>query len=406
MMVDYFDSYGFFFSILKGDYKKALDEGQVLVAYARIMFVGTGGVGKSSLLHGLMNKKLPAVANSTQVADLLAVKPQNLKAVGDESNPWVEVTDDDEINELVGLVLLVSNVAKGLTQSSRFVQLMQGAAAALTDSSRFVQLVQGAAAVLIASRLRSNKSNVCEEYRQQVGRVKNEVVREVLSRAIELAQKNPHAQAPELEVLMRVWDCGGQSVYLDIVSAFLTPKTLTMLLYDAREDLHNRCVSLSHRNGVVTQSQQQNSSYLDVLMQWMAAIYEMSTDKKSGSIPEYPRIITIGTHGDDPKVSANKESIVSKVSAECEGKAFTHIIGKGFIVNNKSAGGGSNEDPTFKEIRKEVLDFATQSSVKIATPVTWVLFRKVLEEVAKTQPVLTYDEAVEMLFLVRSHQAS
>ena len=82
-----------------------------------------------------------------------------------------------------------------------------------------------------------------------------------------------------------------------------------MLLYDARKDLNHRCVSLSHRNGVVTQSQQQNATYLDMLMQWMAAIYEMSTDKTSGSIPEYPRIITIGTHGDDPEVSANKESI-------------------------------------------------------------------------------------------------
>ena len=43
-----------------------------------------------------------------------------------------------------------------------------------------------------------------------------------------------------------------------------------------------------------------------------------------------------------------------------------------------------------------MLDFAKQSSVTIATPVSWVLFRKVLEKVAKTQPVLTYVEAIEV----------
>ena len=84
------------------------------------MLVGPGGVGKSSLLHGLMNLPLPP-ANSTQLADLLTVKPQQIWArATDDEKPWVKVTENDEINELVGLVLLVANVANGLTESSRF----------------------------------------------------------------------------------------------------------------------------------------------------------------------------------------------------------------------------------------------------------------------------------------------
>ena len=80
----------------------------------------------------------------------------------------------------------------------------------------------------------------------------------------------------------------------------------------------------------------------------------------------------------------------------CEDKAFTHLVGKGYIVNNTSAGKGDNEDPTFKELRKEVHQFTSQSCVTIATPVTWVLFRKVFQKVAKTQPVLTYEKALEV----------
>ena len=356
------------------------------MAYARVMLVGPGGVGKSSLLQGLMNLPLPQAANSTQLADLITVKPQQasipqqLMAKATDSNmPWVRVTEDDEINELVGLVLLVANVAKGVTESSRFRQYLEGAAAYAISWLR-----------------RSHDQNIGDEYRQQISSIKNEVVREVFSRALEQAKRNPHAQAPESEIMTNVWDCAGQSVYLDILSAFLTPKTIFMLLYDARKDLDDHCIILSHQHGQVTESQEQNMSYLEMLFQWMASIHVSLTDKSSGSIPEYPHIITVGTHGDDPQVKAHKKEIIDKVSQKCEGKAFTHLIGKGFVVNNKSAGKGDHEDPTFKEIRKEVHQFTSQSSVTIATPVAWVLFRKVLQKVAKTQPILTCEEALEV----------
>ena len=338
------------------------------MAYARVMLVGHGGVGKSSLLHGLMNLPLPQAANSTQLADLVTVRPQQLmaKAIVNDM-PWVGVTDSDEINELVGLVMLVTNVARGITESSRFKQFMPKAA--------------------------SYAASTLPEW---VSSIKNDIIREVFSRALEVAKVNPHAQAPESEIMINVWDCAGQSVYLDILSAFLTPKTIFMLLYDARKDLDDRCIILSHQHGQVTQSQEQNMSYLEMLFQWMASIHVTLTDESSGSIPDYPRIITVGTHGDDPQVRLHKKEIIEKLSQKCEGKAFTHLVGKGYIVNNRSAGKGDHEDPTFKKLRKEVHQFTSQSSVTIATPVAWVLFRKILQKIAKNQPVLTYEEALEV----------
>ena len=356
------------------------------MAYARVMLVGPGGVGKSSLLHGLMNLPLPS-ANSTQVAELLTVKPQadtqstakQLWArATDDDKPWVKVTDDDEINELVGLILLVANVSRGLTKSSRFVQLLQGAAA------------------YAVSKLKSTNEKISEDYRQQISIIKNEVVRNVLSRALELAKQNPDAQAPETEILVRVWDCAGQSVYLDILSAFLTPKTLFMLLYDARKDLNDKCISFSHQNDQITQVQKQNCSYVEMMSQWMATIHVTLTKEASQSTPEYPRIIPVGTYGDDPQVSGKKDEIIQSLPSKFEGKSFIRLVREGFIVNNKSAGKGDDEDPSFKELRKEVHQFATQSSVTIKTPVAWVLFRKVLERVAETKPVLKYDEALEV----------
>ena len=353
------------------DYRKALDLGQVLVAYARLMLVGPGGVGKSSLFQGLMNKKLPEATNSTQLADVVTVKPsipQQLMAKAIDEMPWVEVTDSDEINELVGLILLVDNVTGGRTKSSRFKRLMQKAAAC------------------------EEEKHIDDDYH----RVKDKIIDETFLLAIEQARVNPHAQAPESEIMINVWDCAGQSVYLDILSAFLTPKTIFMLLYDARKDLDDRCIILSHCRGQVTESQQQNMSYMDLLFQWMASIHITLTDKHPVSIPKYPRIITVGTHGDDPQVKTHEVQITEKLSRKCEGRAFTKLISKGYIVNNTSAGRGDDEDPTFKELRKEVHRFTSDPSVAIATPVTWVLFRKVVQKVAVDQPILPYEKGLEI----------
>ena len=56
------------------DYQQALKLGEVLVAYTRVMMIGAGGVGKSSFLKGLMNKRLPQHAESTILADTKTVK--------------------------------------------------------------------------------------------------------------------------------------------------------------------------------------------------------------------------------------------------------------------------------------------------------------------------------------------
>ena len=68
--------------------------------YGHVMFIGPPGVGKTSLLHALMNKPLPE-ANSTIVADTKHIKPQWVDASGHMH--WREITEDDEIAELATL---------------------------------------------------------------------------------------------------------------------------------------------------------------------------------------------------------------------------------------------------------------------------------------------------------------
>ena len=346
-------------------------------AYARVMFVGPGGVGKSSLLRGLMNKPL-LEASSTQLADTVTVKPATKKWASASEDPtsfWREVTDNDEIMELVGLVILVAKVSACQSDSSRFVS--QEATGLNIFSMRFDSYSVETAA---SDQEKVSKDNLS---------IQQKIIDDILAQVVEIAKKNPNALAPENEVLLLCWDCGGQSVFLDILPAFLTPRTMFFLFYDARR-LTDSCVIRSFHKGKMIDCQEQRATTAEMLLEWMASIHAMLVPiTPEESVPKYPRIIPIGTHGDDPNV--NKGKIIDQLNSECEGKAFVPLLKKCIIVDNTTAGRGENEDTAFRSIRKEVHEFACKDLV-VETPVAWVLFRRVFQKVTKelNSPIVSY----------------
>ena len=359
------------------DYNKALNQGQVKVAYGRVMILGPGGVGKSSLQSGLMNIQLPEEANSTQVADIGNFQPgmggasreasHFLAKSGDATEGyWTPVTDDDEIDELVGLVNLVYSVNSEQSTSTRVFKKAIGAIAALFSKSN---------------------ANV-------TGSIDVSIAREIIDKVIKKAKLYPDIKAPESDVFLYVWDCGGQQVFLCILSAFLTPKSMFVLMFDARNHLHDRCISLSHHQGNVTEHVE-NVTTAELLLQWMSCIHATLTEKSSTTIPPYPRILPIGTHGDDPEVKKNKEAILDRLYDEYKDKSCSYLIPhKGFIIDNTTAGKGDEADPGYKKILKNVHEFTSKNIAKEDTPVTWVLFRKVMKMMPK--PYFSIEEVREI----------
>ena len=361
--------------IFVDDYRRALELGVVLSAYARVMFVGPGGVGKSSLLRGLMNKSLQA-ANSTQLADTMNVKPVTHEWVSDAGAFWTAVTDNDEIMELVGLIQLVTKASAGEIESPRFIEIMEE-----TLSQSVHYHIQGH-----------------QSTEDSIEVVQRKIVHDILTRAIEIAKDQPNTQLPPLEVLMHLWDCGGQPIFLDILPAFLTPRTMFLSLFDARRKLADPCLIQSFKDGKLIAEQYHNATTLELLLEWMASIYAMlGTSEPDSAIAKFPHIIPVGTHGDDPDVKARKEEIVTELSTEYENKAFAHLVKKGVIIDNTTAGTGEVEDPGFKYIRQEVHELASKE-LAIRTPVAWVLFRRVFQKVVKDlkSPVVSYKLAVEV----------
>ena len=397
------------------------------------MMIGAGGVGKSSFLRGLMNQRLPQDAESTILADTKTVKPQFWAKAGESADYWAEVTDQDEIQELAGLVQLVAQVKSGHSKSSRAAKILSTMATAV--------------AVVVFKPLGfvpRHAPTMVDEYAfalTGIG-IKNSVVQNVLEQALQRAESSRgNPSVPQPEVLMHIWDCGGQPVFLDILPAFLTSRTMFLLFFDARKDLLSKCRTLSHKQGRVVNTTEEGFTVLQLLMQWMACIHvtlsrenvaagssnasalqsnvkECHPNSSSQScqensycsphqhdkehcpeekisesiISDFPRIIPVGTHGDDAAVKGRKSNILDILKSHCEDKAFAHLLLDGVVVDNTTAG-KRREDPGFKTIREKVHKFA-KNSLAIPTPVAWVLFRKVLQKVAKDHPVVTYKQAV------------
>ena len=176
--------------------------------------IGPGGVGKSSLLRGLMNKRLPQNAESTILADTKTLKPQFWAKAGESADGyWAEVTDQDEIKELAGLLQLVAQVKSGRSTGSRAAKILSTMAAAIAVPMFYPP---GFAPQRVSSMPDENVSSV-----------KDDVIQDVLQQVLKHVQSNPeNPSVPQSEVLMHVWDCGGQPVFLDVLPAFLTSRII------------------------------------------------------------------------------------------------------------------------------------------------------------------------------------
>ena len=397
------------------DYVQALREGEVKIAYARIMLIGPGGVGKSSLLNGLMNLPLPHEAYSTQLADTYKLKcgrPAETFWAKQVGGYWVKVTDQDEIDELVHLVETVSekNKSKIFSDIGASESGQKSGAIGSGIHSDVEPIVKEQAANLKSRKKKNNPKLLNQSMiHQEIGATRSggqkfthSNVRPIVKELAANLKSTSNIFVSRTEVYMRVWDCGGQPVFLDILPAFLTARTLFLLMFDARHDLQQPCIHLSHHKGKAKEEQEEITT-LELLTQWMATIHAMllkrnpsdSEHSSSNKEERFPQILPIGSHGDDAEVKALNEDIFDPLITACADKAFMHLVLDGLVVDNTTAGKGSEEDPSFRAIR-DIADNFASTDVAIRTPVRWVLFRKVFERYAEGKPVVPLDKVKEL----------
>ena len=342
-----------------------------MVTYGRVMMIGAGGAGKTSLRHGLMQKPLPKIVFSTLLANSLNVKYQWAGASGQR---WVEIDEDDEIKELA---ILLSRIieCKSLLQSAE-------SASAIKDFQPPTQpQSEGPQSASISTR---EHSDTVQEIREEV------------FRRVRLMDDQPRS-----EVLLNLWDSGGQLVFMNVLPAFLTKRTLFMLVFDASKNLETKLQVEAVHAGRIVHSEDYHLNTTELLLQWMASIdAHLSRRSAGGTMDPYPRIMLIGTHLDQLvskgcNPTAETKTILDSLHLQYKDKAYADLLmpSPGYIVDNTTAG-QDKEDPAFQTIRKCVHAFAT-TNFSVSTPITWVLFRKVMQRVSQAdQPIMRYNEVI------------
>ena len=375
------------------------------MTYGRVMMIGAGGAGKTSLRHGLMKKQLPKMAFSTLLANSLSVKCQWAGALGQS---WVEIEEEDEIEELA---ILLSRIIdnKSLLPSVE-------SASAIKDFQPFTQLQTES-----PQSTTSSSNNLSEESRKVVAKPKlvkkhqmegtqsassssrdhSDVVEEIKEKIFAKVRLAKLHHQPRSEVLLNLWDSGGQLVFMNVLPAFLTRRTLFMLVFDASKNLETKLQFQAMHAGEIVHIEDYHLNTTELLLQWMASIDAHLSQRNAGAVLDpYPRIMLIGTHLDQLVSKGCNPAVVTKTVLDSlhfqyKEKKYADLLmpSPGYVVDNTTAG-QDKEDPAFQTVRECVHEFVA-TNFTVPTPITWVLFRKVMQAFSQAnKPVMRYGEVV------------
>ena len=376
------------------------------------MFIGPSGVGKSSLLRGLMGMELEA-ANSTVLADTYLLK--NTWAKTDFSSKWCNVTEDDEIHELA--VLLHKTKKQGFETRSLVnpcpTPVRVRHRVSLVSSRSDIPEAQSSASHTVAVRNLKKKRkrsvhlespNRDSEFLGKARGIQNIVLSEVVEKAYILSEREDFQVTDSTpEVLLHVWDCGGQPVYLDALQPFLSSHTMFFLLYNAADGLDSLVKSVWYEKGEKTEHGILEVTVVDQLQQWMAAIHASLFMKENvlsctaEALPPYPRIMLAGTYGDLLKED-QCQKVIKSLESQYAGKAFSKLVEDSIILDNTKAG-KVDDDEQFMKVRERVKKFSSDN-LTVKTPVAWVLFRKILSK-AKSSPIVAFKEVLAVAKLCK-----
>ena len=340
------------------------------VAYARLMFLGAAGVGKTSLKRSLMKEPWNPDINSTIVSDVHSLRPigREWQSLGREK--WREVTEEDELNKMAELLVAVHQNRTSLNEFSSKVI----AATKLFPDSRMLKT-----------------SSISEE---KVEEFEKSHVQSVLSEAIARANSMPMSSAKKIKPhpFLHVWDCGGQPIFLEILPAFLTSRTIFLLLYDASKSFEEKWQAVQTVKGERRFEEEVSITTIDLLLNWLSSIHiHLAKYDEKGALLNYPRVLCIGTHGDKLKEKGQTyDQKIQEIESYSKGKPFEILIDGFHIVDNTTAGSGEGEDVNFSKVRSTIHDF-TYNKLIVKTPISWVLFRKVIQ--ALKANVISLEEA-------------
>ena len=336
------------------------------VAYARLMFLGAAGVGKTSFKRSLMKEPYNPNINSTIISDVHSLRPigREWQSLGrEDEEKWREVTEEDELDEMAELLAAVHQKKSSLHEfSSKVID-----ATKLFPDSRMLR----------TSSISKEKVEEFEKSHVQ------SLLTEATARASSISKRSEGNITPQ--PFLHIWDCGGQPIFLEILPAFLTSRTMFLLLYDASKSFKEKWQAVQTVQGEKRFEEEGSITTIDLLLNWLSNIHiHLAKYDEKGALLNYPRVLCIGTHGDKLKAMGQAhDQKIQEIESYCRGKPFEILINGFHIVDNTTAGSGEGEDINFSKVRSAIRDF-TYNKLIVKTPISWILFRKIIQALKET----------------------
>ena len=162
-----------------------------------------------------------------------------------------------------------------------------------------------------------------------------------------------------------------------------------LLLFDASKDFREKWQSRQNTpDGKVLFGEVVDESTSDLMAKWMSTIHSHLV-KHNKDDTSSPSIYCIGTRG-DKLLDEGKEKVKKQAVSLCSKREFPNVSREVLIIDNTTSGKGKEEDPSITKLRDKINSFITNLVVK--TPVNWVLFRKVLQELKKN--IISVSDAI------------
>ena len=171
------------------------------VAYGRVMLLGTAGVGKTSLKRSLMKLPWKPDTTSTIISEVSCVRPfrnQWYNTSLEDDDKLILVTNEDEIDEIAKLFAL--------------------------DPSNTTSFHSNVSALTLYNVPSITKPNPSSVSKQSINLKVNKILERAISKSEEISLTDLKNMKPQ--PFLHIWDCGGQPVFLEILPAFLTSRTM------------------------------------------------------------------------------------------------------------------------------------------------------------------------------------
>nr|AOW69254.1 hypothetical protein [Calliactis polypus] len=380
-------------------YRKALQQGKVVVYRGRIMLVGQERAGKTSLKKSLLGLPFNPGEESTVGVEIdpscCCVEVDNVKNWQRTDHTHIVSDFDDNLARMIADDLKKVEDDREVKQEDESMDITQD------EKGTMCQVVQQQ--LQEESGDDTKDGNVETEEPPTIPEIQeisednptgrsmtpepDRVPEDVTERVVQILQGlNLEESSTKPQTTISIWDFAGQHLYYASHPVFLSPRAVYLLVYNLSKDLNMEaepCVRQGAFDILLENADKQTN--LEAILSWLVSIHSIRPNdqeeseadlKDSGKCPYIrPPVIVVGTNADQPFEDPKKMEISIKKSLS--GKGYQqHLVKPFFTVNNTR----SSADEGIQRLQEKIIEvFGMEPYMGEHIPLRWLNFEKVIK---------------------------